>query len=468
MSTTYPRRHFLKTTAAAGAGGAVLAGPFQGLTASAAGAAAGRSGGAGSSGGFGHLVLTPDQTTGLNLLALPEGFTYHSFGWVGETMSDGFATPDRHDGMAVFPGAGVHAGQLVLVRNHERGYDPMGVGDDLIGHADKAYDRSAGGGCTYLVWDPSTTSVTEAKIAINGTAVNCAGGAIGGSWFTCEETTDGLGEGFGRKHGYVFEVPAGTVVDTPVPITGMGRFRHEAVSRDDQTGAYFLTEDSGSTSGFYRFTPTDPADLLAGGTLAMLAVKGRPQTDLGTSHPVGKSFPVQWMTIDEPDPDSSSSEAVFSQGFAAGGAKMARLEGLWYGGGVHYFTATSGGDAALGQVWAYDDRKQQLTLVYESSSAGDLDSPDNITVTPWGGLLLCEDGDDDQYLRGLSTKGEIFSFARNELVLTGQGPGSAAAGDYRDKEFAGACFSPDGRWLFVNIQTPGVTFAITGPWSELR
>src|SRR3546814_12141046 len=116
MSTTYPRRHFLKTTAAAGAGGAVLAGPFQGLTAPAAGAA-GRRAGAASSGGFGHLVLTPDQTTGLNLLALPEGFTYHSFGWVGETMSAGFATPERHAGMAVFPGRGVPAGQLVMVQS---------------------------------------------------------------------------------------------------------------------------------------------------------------------------------------------------------------------------------------------------------------------------------------------------------------------------------------------------------------
>src|SRR3546814_19843981 len=124
------------------------------------------------------------------------------------------------------------------------------------------------------------------------------------------------------------------------------------------------------------------------------------------------------MTIDWHVPGRLSSGVVVGQGVASGGARRVRREGLWYGGGVVYFTSTGGRDAALWQVWAYDDRKQQLTLVYESTSAGDLDSPNNITVTPWGGLLLCEDGDDDQYLRGLSTKGEIFPFARNELVLT--------------------------------------------------
>nr|MBA3847962.1 DUF839 domain-containing protein [Planctomycetota bacterium] len=30
--------------------------------------------------------------------------------------------------------------------------------------------------------------------------------------------------------------------------------------------------------------------------------------------------------------------------------------------------------------------------------------------------------------------------------------------------FAGACFSPDGTTLFVNIQSPTTTIAITGPW----
>ena len=31
---------------------------------------------------------------------------------------------------------------------------------------------------------------------------------------------------------------------------------------------------------------------------------------------------------------------------------------------------------------------------------------------------------------------------------------------------SGANFDPSGKWLFVNIQTPGITFAITGPWKR--
>jgi secreted PhoX family phosphatase len=31
---------------------------------------------------------------------------------------------------------------------------------------------------------------------------------------------------------------------------------------------------------------------------------------------------------------------------------------------------------------------------------------------------------------------------------------------------AGSTFSPDGETLFVNIQTSGITFAITGPWER--
>ena len=90
--------------------------------------------------------------------------------------------------------------------------------------------------------------------------------------------------------------------------------------------------------------------------------------------------------------------------------------------------------------------------------------PDNICVSPRGGLVLCEDGDGEDFVRGLTTDGEIFPFARNNVVLNGERNG--LAGDFRDREFAGATYSPDGRWLFFNAQTPGITFAVTGPWKN--
>ena len=60
--------------------------------------------------------------------------------------------------------------------------------------------------------------------------------------------------------------------------------------------------------------------------------------------------------------------------------------------------------------------------------------------------------------------GNTFTFAKNNIVLGSAYNAAIPAGDYRQNEWAGACYSPDGKWLFVNIQTPGVTFAITGPW----
>lgn len=149
---------------------------------------------------------------------------------------------------------------------------------------------------------------------------------------------------------------------------------------------------------------------------------------------------------------------MFNQGLAQGAATFARLEGAWYGDGYIVFHSTSGGDAGLGQVWQLrpygNTNKCRIELVYESDDALQLDSPDNITVSPRGGLVLCEDGDGDQYLRGLTRKGEIFDFAKN--VLDG----------FAESEFAGACYDPDGETLFANIQTPGVTLAIWGPWDD--
>jgi secreted PhoX family phosphatase len=95
-----------------------------------------------------------------------------------------------------------------------------------------------------------------------------------------------------------------------------------------------------------------------------------------------------------------------------------------------------------------------------------LDNPDNITVSPRGGIILCEDGDRlGQRLIGLTPQGETFPFAENNVVLE-EPRNDIPADDYRGREWAGATFSPDSRWLFVNIQTPGITFAITGPWDN--
>jgi len=484
--TQLDRRSFLRRSGAV-VGGVSAAGPLSALMASPALAGPRpnrfrRELQSPDNGGYGPLTPTPDLATGEVLLSLPAGFEYVSFGRTGEMGSDGYPTPSRHDGMAAFDGGG---GLVKLVRNHERGYSPIPFEgtpagerpEPLVGNGDYAYDRNSGGACTTATFDTAAFRMTDSYISINGTSVNCAGGTTPqGTWLTCEETTNGTQSTFSdvedgpvnpdlvyeQDHGYVFEVPTEGVVTAPVPYRAMGRFSHEAIAIDPSSCIVYETEDN-NPAGFYRYLPEDPANLGAGGRLQMLRVTRRPEFDTRTAQKVGRPLLVDWVDIDEPDPsyptdfDDVDGSLVFVQGAAQGGATFARLEGCWFGDGSVYINSTSGGNAGLGQVWEYRPRGRErgtLTLIFESPNAGLLDSPDNITVSPRGGLVLCEDGDDEQYLRGLDLEGRIFDLALNQVS------------ENVDQEFAGATYSPDGSILFCNIQTPGISFAIRGPWGR--
>lgn len=461
--STLDRRSFLRRGATAAVGGLLLGGPMQALAARGALADTGWKDAsskkdrnqAGRNGGYGPLREQAPQSGGPALLAVPDGFAYWAFGRTGEPMSDGAPTPDRHDGMAAFTAS--HDSDVVrLMRNHERGY---AAAEPLAGTVGAmTYDPQGAGAVTSLLWNTRSKRLEDSFIALNGTSVNCAGGPTPwGTWLTCEETVNSTRDGFTREHGYVFEVPL-EGSDDPTPLREMGRFRHEAVAIDPSTGIVYETEDSGDTSGFYRFLPWRAGDLTGGGRLQMLKVRQEDNYSTITGQRVGKPLAVEWVGIEDPDPAITTSESVFDQGFARGAATFARLEGCWFADGSVFINATSGGDQRLGQVWEYRPRGNsggQLILLYESTSAADLDAPDNITVSPRGGLVLCEDGDDDQYLRGLDLDGRIFDLARNEID------------GFEDKELAGACYGgPGGDWLFFNIQTPGVTFALTGPWDR--
>ena len=260
---------------------------------------------------MGPLRAAPDQTTGLPLLRLPEGFRYRTFSWAGTPLHDGHPVPASTDGMGVVR----QQGNLVtLVRNHE-----LQGSSGPIGDPSRAYDTMPGG-TTKLVFDTERETLVDSWVSLGGTLYNCAGGVTPwGTWLSCEEAplSPALShlpkprkqiywdvDGARREHGFVFEVPA-TGVAEPEPILAMGQFYHEAVAIDPDTGIAYMTEDNGPRAGFYRFLPSEPGRLQAGGRLQMMKVLDRPV--MSDYLILGQEMDVEWVDI--PDP---------SQGFTAG------------------------------------------------------------------------------------------------------------------------------------------------------
>lgn len=398
------------------------------------------------------------------LFELPRGFSYRVIARAGEVMDDGLLLPGDPDGMAAFPAPG---SRVVLICNHELDFaetarSPFGAGQERLDRLDRSrlFDAGRGtpcpGGTSTHVYDPAAGTIERSFLSLAGTERNCSGGPTPwGSWLSCEETVARADHLHTRDHGWVFEVPAGTgELTTPVPLRAMGRFNHEACAVDPATGIVYQTEDR-PDGLFYRFLPERPGELAAGGRLQALVLSGVPAADTrnwnrqeGFRMPAGRSLSVEWIDLEEIE---SPDDDLRRRGHADGAAVFARGEGLWYGHGEVYFAATGGGAGGLGQIFRLtpDPAGDRLELFVESGHERLMKRCDNLTVTPWGDLLVCEDRPDGASLIGVTPQGDLYEFARNV--------GSSS-------ELAGACFSPDGRTLFVNLQDDGLTLAITGPF----
>ena len=470
------RRSFVNRAAKVAAGAVTLPGLFDGFAARAANERSREA----RIRGYGELKPAGNE------LALPPGFQYSVVSFEGDLMADGYPVPKAMDGMGAFP---LSNGNIMLIRNHEDSDAPSrlrprpanststsaGILNSMLdthyGPRSFAYDKYAGGGTTSIEVEAggSRRKVRE-YWSLTGTFRNCAGGETPwGSWLSCEETFEAVATtGAEKNHGYVFEVPVNTLPGSPalaIPIKQMGRMAHEAAAVDPNTGIIYETEDQGDVSGFYRFLPlkkpTKPGELATmGGSLEMMRVRGSDNYLTAINQKVGSTLSVGWVKINDPDPtpptvviDGVTWASVFKQGYDLGGAIFRRLEGIWYFKGKFYFSSTNGGNAGVGQIWLYDPVAETITLVYESPGIHDLDFPDNIAVSPRGGIVICEDGAGSQFLRGLTPAGDIFDFARNI---------------HNDLEMAGTCFSPDGQTMFVNLYGLGAVRTITPMGTTLQ
>ncbi|MFJ2772900.1 alkaline phosphatase PhoX [Streptomyces sp. NPDC087300] len=434
--------------------------------------------------GYGPLLPDPE-----GLLALPAGFSYRVITHSGRTrLESGEFTPSNHDGTAAFRGP---RGSTLLVNNHElsgprsKWKNPVPLTGGLV------YDPAASGGCTVV--EVRRDGHVAEWVGIAGTATNCAGGSTPwGTWLTCEETEDKAGQnGMTKDHGYVFEVdPLDTRANrAPKPVKAFGRYAHEAVVIDPKRGHAYLTEDAAGPNGLlYRWTPPHGFEhgrgrlrTLADDAGVLKAPKcydsgGRFVDDLSRATKTGTVYGVDWVEV----PDRDARTVPVREQFDDGDITRARkLEGMWWGdGGVYIVSSFARAESPVqhdGQVWFYHPGRRTLTLKVllgvnpDPGKDGAFDGPDNITVSPYGGLVIAEDGEGVQHLFGATESGRTYPIARNELAVTSA---AAAAGGTPEKpeysEFTGVTFSPDGRTLFANIQTPGIMLAITGPWKRQR
>ena len=432
---------------------------------------------------FGYGPLRPDPA---GLFDLPSGFAYAIVSRAGETMSDGLVVPGKTDGMGCFP---LDDRRVVLVRNHECKHldgdiGPYGVGMPLASRVPRelVYDfNDAGvplvGGTTTLIYDLAARRLERQFLSLTGTSTNCAGGITPwGSWLSCEETTQTAGLEVGKDHGFVFEVPsAARQLVRPEPLRAMGRFRHEAACVDPATGIVYMTEDEPEGQGLiYRFLPAERGALHKGGRLQALGLRDSPAGgDIRNWEAPywaqGDRRQVVWIELDGVDNPYGD---LRYRGHAAGAAWVARGEGIFFGHGCIYISSTSGGPGKLGQILRYRPSAHEgqageirapgsLELFVQTRHKTHMEMNDNIAVAPWGHLFVCEDKEDGvNYLRAVTPKGRIYTVARNAKL----GGGDVGI----NSELAGACFSPDGRTLFVNIYRPGMTLAVTGPWGRFR
>ena len=390
------------------------------------------------------------------VLDVHKSLSYNIISTKGNKMSDGYRVPGSPDGMSAFS---IDQGHTVLVRNHElsrtsgRLMGPFSnPKNDAIALGDKHYDKNAFGGTTNIVINNISNQVVKEYLSLSGTMTNCAGGSTPwGTWLTCEEN---IAQKKNNKtsHGYVFEVdPKKDYLQKPVPLRQLGRFKHEAVAFDKYGSAY-LTEDR-SDGLLYKFIPKNKNSLDDGILYALKISEKDSRNWKNRDILLNQKFSVEWIRLEDIDPES---DTLRVEGIEKGATIFARGEGIAQDGESIFITCTSGGRLRKGQIWKLSPQSKNeslLELWFEVGKNDMLNMPDNLTVAPWGDLIVCEDNPDIDRLWGIKPNGEVYLIAEN---------------NYSSAELAGVCFNPLNNVLYLNIQQNGQTMAIDGDWNNVR
>lgn len=349
-----------------------------------------------------NTLLSPDG----NGVRLPVGFTSRVVARSGQKQF-GYTWHPAPDGGATFL---TEDGGWVYVSNSEMGNHSGGVGALRFNRQGRLID---------------------AYSILSNTSDNCAGGPTPWqTWLSCEE----------RDRGSVWECdPFGK--NAPKERNALGLFKHEAVAVDPNSHQLYLTEDE-EDGCLYRYTPYSTDQL------------GRPDLDNGLLEVAeviyGRLGPIRWHTV--PDPLATQ---ISTRKQVANSTRFNGGEGIWYHQSFVYFT-TKGDN----RVWAYDIKKNLLTILYDSITYIQpiLTGVDNITVNEAGKLLVAEDNGNMQIV--VVTKQSVYPL----LQVVG----------HKRSEIAGPAFSPDGSRLYFSSQRgesgrsgDGVTFEIMGSFNTI-
>lgn len=476
---TITRRTLLGATAAAGivaaSGGTAFAAPAKGQ---------GK--------GLSKAVVQPvlDNIVDNGQLALPKGFKAWRVGTIGveDLLSDRNGTvvgktPSNLDGTGAYE-AGKH---IRLVRNHECRSNARVVVPLVEG---TVYDAGVphGMGGNTVVELSQNGQFEQQWVALSGTIRNCAGGETPwNSWLACEEdvtkagtsvvsSVDGKTYVTQKDHGYVFEVFADVVAaQDPTPIKAWRRAVWEGAAIGPDRDIAYLTEDTGRGL-FYRWLAPEGAKIgpyIAqqfgenDGILqaAQLVRNGVPLVHYGqlTAADLNKPYEVTWV---DGGADRQAQQAHLRDQYP-GATQHPKIEGCWTDGKGLWFTLSYTNQSQInsykashgidmtgdsGMIVFYDYAANTMTVkeYYANGNAEGFHGPDNIAVSPWGSVVICEDGNDPCSLIAFSEARGSREVAR-ELADRG--------------EWAGAVFNKSGSLLFASVQSD-CTYAISGPLGQ--